>query len=131
MRKKANMKTLLLTLLILSSGWGGQMAAEPVPEQADDIRPILIGQKLPQITLRTPENEPIDLNAEIARKPTVLIFYRGGWCPFCNMHLGRLQTIESNLIELGCQIIAVSPDRPALLKAAAAKHSLNYRLLSQ
>ena len=48
--------------------------------------------------------------------PTVLIFYRGGWCPYCNTHLGRLATIEDKLVELGFKIVAVSPDSPETIR---------------
>jgi peroxiredoxin len=60
----------------------------------------------------------------------VLIFYRGGWCPFCNKHLGQLQQAEPQLRELGYRIVAVSPDRPEKLKESTDKGGLSYTLLS-
>ncbi len=126
-----------LTALILATGcacfqppldrtdYGGK-----VPDKAEDICPVLIGQSLPKLVLRTSDNMPFDLNAATAETPTVLIFFRGGWCPYCNLHLGQLQSIESELVQIGFQIIAVSPDRPEKLKGPAEKHRLKYRLLS-
>jgi peroxiredoxin len=126
-----------LTALILASGcacsqpsldradYGGK-----VPDKAEDVCPVLIGQSLPKLVLRTSDNVPFDLNAATAETPTVLIFFRGGWCPYCNLHLGQLQSIESELVQIGFQIIAVSPDRPEKLKGPAEKHGLKYRLLS-
>ncbi|MFC1601821.1 peroxiredoxin-like family protein [Candidatus Sumerlaeota bacterium] len=126
-----------LAALLIVSGCRCPMAmvgAEPergdVPNDAAKVRPILVGQPLPKIVLRTADNAPFELNAAIAEKPTVLIFFRGGWCPFCSRHLGQLQSIEAELVELGCQIIAVSPDRPELLNAPVEKQQLKYRLLS-
>jgi len=101
-----------------------------IPDSAEDICPVLIGQSLPKIVLRTSDNTPFDLNAASAEKATILIFFRGGWCPYCNLHLGQLQSIESELLQLGFQIIAVSPDRPELLKLNAQKRGFKYRLLS-
>ncbi|MDH3259298.1 MAG: hypothetical protein OEM19_07550 [Deltaproteobacteria bacterium] len=52
---------------------------EDVPGAPGDIRPLLIGAKIPELTLKRVDGSPIDLGKEIAKKPTVLIFYRGGW----------------------------------------------------
>lgn len=70
------------------------------------------------------------MNDAIAKKPTILVFYRGGWCPYCNLHLGQLQKIEAELIKIGYQIIAISPDTPEKLRQSIEKHKLNYLLLS-
>jgi peroxiredoxin len=101
-----------------------------VPSSAMDIQPIKNGDVLPKIVLRTTENKRFDLNKAVAEKPSVLIFYRGGWCPYCNVQLGQLQTIEADLVALGYQVIAVSPDRPAKLNESIDKHKLGYTLLS-
>ena len=101
-----------------------------VAQRAEDIRPVLIGQPLPKMVLRTMDDKTFDLNAATAEKPTVLIFFRGGWCPYCNLHLNKLQSIESKLVELSFQIMAVSPDRPEKLTEPSEKNKLKYRLLS-
>ena len=53
--------------------------AYQVPTSAEDICPILVGTTIPKLTLTTVNGSPFDLNAAIIEKPTVLIFYRGGW----------------------------------------------------
>ena len=70
------------------------------------------------------------MHALIAGKPTVLIFYRGSWCPYCNAHLSDLVTVEEQLRSLGYQIIAISPDRPEELNRMTTKDHLNYLLVS-
>ena len=70
------------------------------------------------------------LHAIIAGKPTVLIFYRGSWCPYCNAHLSDLVTVEDELRSLGYQIVAISPDRPEELNPMMTADHLNYRLFS-
>ena len=50
-----------------------------IPDRAEDICPVLIGQSLPKVVLRTLDNTSFDLNAASAEKATILIFFRGGW----------------------------------------------------
>ncbi|MCH6254943.1 AhpC/TSA family protein [Puniceicoccaceae bacterium K14] len=95
-----------------------------------DINPILIGSELPAATIETVRGEEITLAKAINSKPTVLIFYRGGWCPYCNLHLQELAEAESDLIELGYQIIALSPDSPESLEVTLDEKGLNYSLYS-
>ncbi len=116
-------KSCCLMILISSTGF-------TVPDKPEDICPVLIGTKLPEIALKTADGSAFNLNAAIAKQPTVLIFFRGGWCPYCNMHLGQLKTIEGALVNLGFQLIAVSPDRPEILNKPAKEEGLKYRLLS-
>jgi peroxiredoxin len=101
-----------------------------IVDAPEKINPITAGQVIPPISLKTLDGQQFDLNAFIAGKPTVLIFYRGGWCHYCNLQLAGLQKIEPELINSGFQIIAVSPDRPEKLNESVVKHELTYRLLS-
>jgi peroxiredoxin len=101
-----------------------------IPNNAEDICPILIGQSLPKLILRSQDNELVNLNSVIAEKPTLLVFFRGGWCPYCNLHLSQLQEIEPDLIKLGFQIIAISPDKPDVSKLYAQDTETKYTLLS-
>ena len=67
---------------VLSSIMVMMMIATAPAEIADApyaVRPLLIGATIPEATLMTATGEPFDLNAAVAQKPTVLIFYRGGW----------------------------------------------------
>ena len=101
-----------------------------VARSAEEICPILIGANMPELTLRTVDGKLFNLNEAIRNKPTVLIFYRGGWCPYCNIQLGQLQKIEAEIIKSGYQIIAISPDRPGKLSESIDKYKMNYLLLS-
>ena len=55
-----------------------------IAASATDVVPLDKGATLPKLTLKAVDGKPYDLNASVAKKPTILIFYRGGWCPFCN-----------------------------------------------
>ncbi len=101
-----------------------------VAHSAEEICPILIGANVPELMLRTVDGKLFNLNEAIRNKPTVLIFYRGGWCPYCNKQLGQLQDIEAEILKSGYQIIAISPDRPEKLSESINKYKMNYLLLS-
>jgi peroxiredoxin len=105
-------------------------AQNDLPKQATEIAPLLIGEKIPNVTLKSVENTDVNLIELISNKRTVLVFYRGGWCPYCNAHLAALAEAEKELLDLGYQIIAISPDAPANLKVTDDKEKLNYLLLS-
>jgi len=104
--------------------------APPAPASAEDARPLKAGDAVPKVTLTTVDGRPFDLRKAVAKKPTALIFYRGGWCPFCTRQLSGLRKIAPELRRLGYQILAVSPDRPKHLRESITKVGLDYRLLS-
>jgi peroxiredoxin len=101
-----------------------------VPLMPEDISPLLTGENIPQVTLVNAAGEPFNLNAAVASKPTILVFYRGGWCPYCSRQLAGLQDIENDLTKMGFQIIAISTDSPDNLKQSVSKEKLTYTLLS-
>lgn len=101
-----------------------------MPKLATDISPLLIGEKIPNTTLKSAEDKNIILSDLFKKKKTILVFYRGGWCPYCNAHLAALAQAEKQLLDLGYQIVAISPDSPNNLKTTEEKEKLNYLLLS-
>jgi len=101
-----------------------------VAERAEDIHPLLVGMSVPDVVLTDVEGKEVKLYSLLEKKPTVLIFYRGGWCPYCNLQLEQLHTIESDILKEGYQIVAVSSDRPENIEASIEKHDLRYTLLS-
>lgn len=101
-----------------------------VAKSAADAKPLKVGAAAPNSTLRGIDGKSIELKEVLAGKPTVLIFYRGGWCPFCNVHLSELSKVEGDLRGLGFQIVAISPDTPEELNKTLDKDHLTYRLFS-
>lgn len=100
------------------------------PQSDKAITPLLLGNPLPDVDLRTLEGAPITLKEAVGGKPAALVFYRGGWCPYCNLQLSGLRLIHKDLDALGFQLIAISPDTPTELKNTLKKDALDYRLLS-
>lgn len=119
----------LICLALFAIGVSAQ-AQNNLPKLATEIAPLLIGEKIPALTLKSLENKDVNVTELISKKRTVLVFYRGGWCPYCNAHLAALAEAEKELLDLGYQIIAISPDAPKNLKGTDDKEKLNYLLLS-
>ncbi|MGQ1890538.1 peroxiredoxin-like family protein [Thermophagus sp. OGC60D27] len=101
-----------------------------LPEKAEDISPLLNGESIPDVNVTSPDGKEHRLLDIVSQKPTVLLFYRGGWCPYCNAHLSEIQGVQEEVVNLGYQIVAISPDSPANLKVTDDKHTLNYSLFS-
>jgi peroxiredoxin len=100
-----------------------------LPEKPQDISPLLIGEKIPDAEVEGMDGKKIQTGTLFA-KPTVLVFYRGGWCPFCNKQLSALGEQQAAIEKMGYQVIAISPDDAAHLNKSAADNKLDYTLLS-
>ena len=124
------MKNTLKSIIGIFCFWCVPTVSAQVPEAAEDICPLLIGESIPQATLQDLEGKQVILNELINQKPTVLVFYRGGWCPYCNLQLSGLVKIEKEILDLGFQIVAISPDDYQNLKSTESRDSISYTLLS-
>lgn len=122
------MKKLLFIFLVTITTVANAQTA--IPKSATDIAPLLIGEKIPGIILKSAENTDVQLSDLLKKKKSVLVFYRGGWCPYCNLHLQALAEAEKQILDQGFQIIAISPDAPANLKITEEKDKVKYTLLS-
>lgn len=86
-------------------------------EEGSKSEPLPAGSKLPAGSVAwTEEGAEFDLNNSVQDKPTMLIYYRGGWCPYCNAHLREIQGSVPALEAMGYQILAVSTDTVEALK---------------
>jgi len=100
-----------------------------VPGNPQEVSPLLIGSDVPDITLSDPYGEMMSLS-EIAGEHTLIVFYRGGWCPFCTAELSAIAEIEEELYEKGINIVGISPDRPDFLKKSLNDLNTDFTLLS-
>lgn len=115
----------LLSFLFLFTNLQAQ-----VPDKAEDISPLLIGEKLPDVALTDLKGKQVELYDIIKKGKTILVFYRGSWCPFCNRQLAALAIKEEEIIKAGYQIIAISPDSYENLQPMVEKNELKYQLFS-
>ena len=116
---------LLVTMTLVTSA-----TAQNYTDNPKQVNPILTGTTIPDAVVKTKEGKTVSIQELVRQQPTVLIFYRGGWCPYCNRHMAELQQSQQQLVDMGYQILAVSPDRPEKLKKSISKHNLDYTLLS-
>ena len=116
----------LLSLIVSTIG----TAQNELPNTAEGIAPLLIGAKIPNATLAAIDGKMVSISELMKSKKTILVFYRGGWCPYCNAHLSALGEVEAELLAKGYQIVAISPDSPKGLEATKSKDKVNYTLLS-
>ncbi|MBR9726568.1 peroxiredoxin-like family protein [Shewanella intestini] len=121
---KPLLMTIALTLVSVTA------TAKPIAADENNISPLLNGHSIPDVTLSDVNGKPVNLLKLVESKPTIFFFYRGGWCPFCNIQMGQLKAIEPKLIEMGVQLVGISPDSPAKLQASMNDNKLDYVLLS-
>lgn len=128
--------TLLASLFIIFTNIPAFAATNTPPikaiaETAEEVSPLLNGQHIPaKIQVTTSDGHKLPLGEVLNNKKTVLFFYRGGWCPFCNTQMGQLKKIESQLANLGFQLIGISTDNVSDLQKSIGEHKLNYQLLA-
>lgn len=103
---------------------------EDIHANAQEVQPLLVGMKAPDFTLRDVENQKFSFKSGPQAKPIVLTFFRGGWCPYCNLHLSELRMAEKQLKEMGFEIWFISIDKPELLLASLDDPDIGYTIYS-
>ncbi|BDX08430.1 peroxiredoxin-like family protein [Planctobacterium marinum] len=123
-------KLLTLAFLTLLHCTASATDINKIAATADEVSPVLNGQMIPDATLYDLDDKPVSLKSLVSQQPTVLIFYRGGWCPYCSAQLAGLKQVEQQIMALGYQLIAISPDSPAKLKDTAFETDFKVKLYS-
>ncbi len=122
---------LIAVLLLLTSvstlAAGGR---EDIHSSADQVQPLLAGMKAPDFTVRNVEGNTFEFKAGQQDKPLVLSFFRGGWCPYCNLHLSEMRLAEKQLADMGFDIWFISIDKPELLLESLADPDIGYTIYS-
>lgn len=120
-----------ISLLILAISFSATALDRTIiAESPEDVTPLLNGQNIPNVTVKTADGAPVSLMALAMQKPSIILFYRGGWCPYCNRQLAELKDIEKQLVDLGYQVLAISPESPAKLQTQKLKTEFAVTLLS-
>jgi peroxiredoxin len=89
-----------------------------------------IGEKAPDFTLEDAAGKPVTLSEELAKGPVIIVFYRGEWCPYCNLQLKAYEHIMNEIKAAGAQLIAISPQTPDHSLSMKEKHELSFFVLS-
>jgi peroxiredoxin len=92
---------------------------------------IAVGERLPDAELLDVHANPTTLLAQLGGRPGVLVFYRGAWCPFCNIALNAYQAeLLPALTDRGVGLVAVSPQKPDGSLSMQEKNSLTFAVVS-
>ena len=140
MDARSTITSVLITVLFLSLTCSLSMqyghADAPIAATAETITPLQVGESAPRFTVRTVDHENYEFDPQSLERPVVVISFRGGWCPFCNMHLSELKDVVDDVDALGVEVLFLSGDRPELLYKSLKRETqddianLNYRILS-
>lgn len=96
--------------------------------QAD--RALKVGDRAPVFTLDDPDGNPVSSTDLLAKGPLVLSFYRGVWCPYCNMELQALEEALPAFRGLGANLVAISPQIKANSRKSVRQNKLSFPILS-
>jgi peroxiredoxin len=91
---------------------------------------VSAGDTAPDFVLPNAQNDSIHLYTMLNNGPVVLSFYRGGWCPFCNLEIRALQSILPDIKSMGASLVAVSPEIPDNSLNTKEKNNLEFEVLS-
>lgn len=89
-----------------------------------------MGDQAPGFTLTNQSREDVSLDSLLEQGPVVLMWYRGGWCPYCNLTLRAYQQRLDDLTSLGATLVALTPELPDRSISTAEKEELGYQVLS-
>ncbi|MPW28010.1 redoxin domain-containing protein [Agarivorans sp. B2Z047] len=88
------------------------------------------GQQLPAFTLPNHNGDSVSLAELLKQGPAIVTFYRGGWCPYCNLELRAYQQILPQIKALGASLVAITPELPDASLSTAEKNELEFQVLS-
>jgi peroxiredoxin len=91
---------------------------------------IAVGDTAPDFTLPGVDGQPVSLADLRSQGAIVISFYRGGWCPYCNLELRALQAALPEIEALGATLVAISPQTPDNSLSTAEKNELSFHILS-
>lgn len=146
------MKTKVMVLLLSISAFflGACMtekAAENVPSNGLTVNPastpegfisdadavkgaLNVGAKMPSFSLKDIGGKTVNSDDLLEKNNLVIVFYRGAWCPFCNLYLQNLQKHAVQIKEVGGSIVAISVENPDNSSSVARKNELQFTVLS-
>ena len=126
---------LILSLLVSNSVQFGH-ADVPVAATADEIQPLAAGDKAPFFVVETVDGELFAFDPRKLARPVVLITFRGGWCPYCNLQLSEMRDVIPQIDAMGVDVLFLSGDRAERLYASLSRETredigdLKYTILS-
>jgi peroxiredoxin len=91
---------------------------------------LKVGDRAPAIVLENAKGATVDVGTLLKKGPVIVTFYRGGWCPYCNLELKAYQAILPQIVAAGASLVAISPEKPDDAVSTAEKNALTFEVLS-
>ncbi len=107
-----------------------QKAAEELDAQGIGDTALGVGDRFPDAVLQGPDGETVSLSTLLAKGSVLINFYRGGWCPYCNLELKAYQDQLETVRSLGAELVAISPETPDRAMTTAEKNAVTYPVLT-
>lgn len=107
-----------------------ETATEQLRASGIERTALQVGQRAPQLSLPNAKGEVVDLAQLWQQGPLIVVFYRGGWCPYCNLELRAWQQLLPQVKAQGAQLVAISPQSPDNSLSTQEKNSLAFEVLS-
>ena len=121
-QKEANLPADVLALMNTTNE---ELIAQHVRDNA-----LQVGQKVTNFSLANHCGDTVELTDLLAKGPVIISFYRGGWCPYCNLELKALNDYLPKFKAHNAQLVAVSPQLPDETLSTAQKNELKFDVLS-
>jgi peroxiredoxin len=115
---------------VLVIGLSANLASAGFAPTAEAARPLGVGERAPDFVAARVDRTQYVFSASQLKHPVVLIFYRGGWCPYCNAQLADMHLVEPRLRASGFEVLFISTDRAELLYSSLRDQKVSYTLLS-
>ena len=122
------------------AGWYQRVPAERqaiMQRHIDELRAgtiarttLKVGDQAPPIVLKNAKGTTVDVGALIKKGPVIVTFYRGGWCPYCNLELKAYQEMLPEIAAAGASLVAISPEKPDDTLSTVEKNALRFEVLS-
>lgn len=107
-----------------------------LPASAEETSPLVTGDRAPAFAVRDVDGKAYEFDPSSLERPAVLISFRGGWCPYCNLHLSELRNVVPELKSKGFDVLFLSGDAPDKLYSSLKMETrediagLDYTILS-
>jgi peroxiredoxin len=122
------------------AGWYQRVPAERqaiMQRHIDELRRgtiprtmLKVGGHAPAIVLENAKGAIVDVGTLLKKGPVIVTFYRGGWCPYCNLELKAYQQMLPEIAAAGASLVAISPEKPDDTLSTAEKNALSFEVLS-
>ena len=122
------------------AGWYQRVPAERqaiIQRHVDQLRSgtisrtmLKVGDHAPAILLENAKGATIDVETLLKKGPVIVTFYRGGWCPYCNLELKAYQSLLPRFAAAGASLVAISPEKPDDTVSTSEKNALTFPVLS-